>query len=124
MRNNGLKLYQANRIKQAELTPLPGWQYLNGSSGLERLCQSGTLGLALDTNCSFVTEVACADAWFLFLGSVVPEKKNWRSWGSQHPRLEVRGARRQNLKLAWEDAWNHARIKLSVKWLSHRSVRP
>ena len=27
-------------------------------------------------------------------------------------RLEVRGARRQNLKLAWEDAWNHARIKL------------
>ena len=22
--------------------------------------------------------------------------------------LEVRGARRENLKLAWEDAWNHA----------------
>ena len=40
------------------------------------------------------------------------------------PRLEVRAARRQNLKLAWEDAWNHGRIKLSVKWLSHRSVRP
>ena len=38
--------------------------------------------------------------------------------------LEVRAAHRQNLKLAWEDAWNHARIKLSVKWLSHRSVGP
>ena len=38
--------------------------------------------------------------------------------------LEVRGAHRQNLKLAWEDAWNHARIKLSVKWLPHRPVRP
>ena len=66
MRNNGLKLYQANRIKQAELTPVPGWQYLNGSSGLERLCQSGTLGLALDKNRSFVTDVACADASFSF----------------------------------------------------------
>ena len=62
MRNNGLKVYQADRTKQAELTPVPMWQYLNGSSGLERLCQSGTLGLALDTNCSFVTDVACADA--------------------------------------------------------------
>ena len=75
MRNNGLKLYQANRIKQAELTPVPVWQYLNGSSGLERLCQSGTLGLALNTNCSFVTDIACADARFLFLDrtcSVVP----------------------------------------------------
>ena len=29
MRDNGLKLYQANRIKQAELTPVPVWQYLN-----------------------------------------------------------------------------------------------
>ena len=67
MRDNGLKLYQANRIKQAELTPVPVWQYLNGSSGLERLCQSGTPGLALDTNCSLVTDVACADARFLFL---------------------------------------------------------
>ena len=63
MRNNGLKLYQADRIKQAELTPVPVWQYLNGSSGLERLCQSGTLGLALDTNCSFVTDVARADCF-------------------------------------------------------------
>ena len=35
--------------------------------------------------------------------------------------LEVRSAHRQNLKLAWEDAWNHGRIKLSVKCLSHRS---
>ena len=34
-------------------------------------------------------------------------------------RLEVRGAHRQNLKLAWEDAWNHAKTKLSVKWLPH-----
>ena len=42
------------------------WQYLNGSSGLKRLCQSGTLGLALDTNCSFVINVTCADARFLF----------------------------------------------------------
>ena len=66
MRNNGLKLYQADRIKQAELTPVPVWQYLSGNSGLERICQSGTL--ALDTNCSFVTDVACADARFLFLG--------------------------------------------------------
>ena len=38
--------------------------------------------------------------------------------------LEVSLARRQNLKLAWENAWNHRRIKLTVKWLSHRSVRP
>ena len=45
----------------------PVWQYLNGSSGLERLCQSGTLGLALDTNWSFVTDVARADAMLLFL---------------------------------------------------------
>ena len=30
---------------------------------------------------------------------------------------EMRSARRQNLKLAWEDAWNHTRLKLSVKWL-------
>ena len=29
--------------------------------------------------------------------------------------LEVRLARGQNLKLAWEDAWNHTRIKLTVK---------
>ena len=40
------------------------------------------------------------------------------------PRLEVSLARRQNLKLAWEDAWNIGRKKLSVKWLLHRSVRP
>ena len=33
--------------------------------------------------------------------------------------FEVSLARRQNLKLAWEDAWNHAGMKLSVKWLSH-----
>ena len=38
--------------------------------------------------------------------------------------FEVSLARRQNRKLAWEDAWNHGRINLSVKWLSHRSVRP
>ena len=36
--------------------------------------------------------------------------------------FEVSLARRQNLKLTWEDAWNHGRIELSVKWLSHRSV--
>ena len=48
MRYNGLKLYQANRIKQAELTPVPVWQHLTGSS---RLCHHGTLGLALDTKC-------------------------------------------------------------------------
>ena len=36
--------------------------------------------------------------------------------------LEVRLACRQNRKLAWEDAWKHRRIKLSVEWLSHRSV--
>ena len=33
--------------------------------------------------------------------------------------FEVSLARRQNLKLGWEDAWNHAGIKLSVKWVSH-----
>ena len=38
--------------------------------------------------------------------------------------LEMRSALRQNLKLAWEDAWNHTRLKLSVKWFLHRSVRP
>ena len=36
--------------------------------------------------------------------------------------FEVSLARRQNLKLAWEDAWNHAKMELSVKWLSHGSV--
>ena len=67
MRNNGLKLYRADRIKQAELTPVPVWQYLNGSSGLERLCQSGTLGLALDPNCSFKTDVVCETRGLCFL---------------------------------------------------------
>ena len=38
--------------------------------------------------------------------------------------LEVRSARRQNLKLAWEDAWNHRKMNLTVKWLSHRSIGP
>ena len=37
--------------------------------------------------------------------------------------FEVSSARRQNLKLAWEDAWNHEKMELSVKWLSHGSVR-
>ena len=32
MRQNGLKLHQANQIKQAELTSVPGWQYLNGNT--------------------------------------------------------------------------------------------
>ena len=35
------------------------------------------------------------------------------------PVLKVSLAGRQNLKLAWEDAWNHGRTKLSVKWLLH-----
>ena len=38
--------------------------------------------------------------------------------------FEVTLARRPYLKLAWEDAWNHGRMQLSVTWLSHRSVRP
>ena len=29
--------------------------------------------------------------------------------------FEINLARRQNIKLAWEDAWNHGRYNLSVK---------
>ena len=44
--------------------------------------------------------------------------------GSAARCFEVSLARSQNLKLAWEDAWNQEKMELSVKWLSHGSVRP
>ena len=46
------------------------------------------------------------------------------SWSNlTHTCLEVRGPRRQNLKLAWEDAWNHTRVvELTIVAVGNRST--
>ena len=68
MRDNGLKLYQAIRVKKAELTPVPVWQYLNGSSGLERLCQSVNTGLSTGCELFVRDRRRLRRREFLFLG--------------------------------------------------------
>ena len=60
----------------------------------------------------------------VFGDTTEPPMETWAGTWCLRVGFEVSLARRQNLKLAWEDAWNHGKMELSVKWLSHGSVRP